>query len=74
VPGDATLGLCTANAIPAIHRLPLSYDYSESLPMKTLGTIADFRRWLRAEIAELDEGSPQENQFWEAAGTIREAR
>ena len=42
--------------------------------MKTSGTIADFRQWLRAEIAELDETSPEENRFWEAAGTIQEAR
>ena len=48
--------------------------------MKTPGdeerprSIAGFRGWLRAEIAELVDDFPDENQFWEAAATIREAR
>jgi excisionase family DNA binding protein len=37
-------------------------------------TAADFRRWLRVEIAELANDHPDENHFWEAGGTIREAR
>lgn len=48
--------------------------------MKTPGTedrprsIAGFRRWLRAEIAELADDWPDENQFREAGASIREAR
>jgi excisionase family DNA binding protein len=56
----------------ASRRIPS--DHEGGSIVEAPSTIADFRRWLRAEIAELDETCPQENHFWEAADTIRESR
>jgi len=45
--------------------------------MKIPRTVAEFRKWLQAEIAELGsflETDPEENQFWDAAAAVKNAR
>ena len=45
--------------------------------MKIPRTVAEFRRWLQAEIAELGtflETDPEENQFEDAASAVKNAR
>jgi excisionase family DNA binding protein len=41
--------------------------------MKIPRSKAEFRKWLRAEIAKLDDPEPDENQLYEAVAAIRNA-